>query len=126
MRNMGMSSSDEAANLEDLLQLAITQARQGNKQGARVLLEQVLAADKHNDRAWLWMAYTSTNDIDRRRYLRTVLQLNPSNKAARQALDKMQHQRQKSEARTRQFGILVLAILVFIIAAACLIVIVAR
>lgn len=126
MRNIGMSSSDKTANLEDLLQLAISHARQGNKQGARVLLEQVLAADKHNDRAWLWMAYTSSSDVDRRRYLRTVLQLNPNNKAARQALDKMQHQRQKSEARTRQFGVLVLAILVFIIAAACLIVIVAR
>ncbi|MBI5930578.1 MAG: hypothetical protein HY862_14820 [Chloroflexi bacterium] len=126
MRNMGTSSSDEAANLEDLLQLAITQARRGNKQGARVLLEQVLASDKHNDRAWLWMAYTSNNEIDRRRYLRTVLQLNPSNKAARQALDKLQHQRKKSEARTRQFGVLVLAVLIFIIAAACLIVIVAR
>jgi thioredoxin-like negative regulator of GroEL len=123
MRNLG--SSDETANLEDLLQLAIAQAKSGNKQGARVLLEQVLEADKQNDRAWLWMAYTSSNEVDRRRYLRTVLRLNPNNKAAQEAINKMQNQRVKSENRTKQFGILVVAILIFIIAAACLIVIIA-
>jgi Tfp pilus assembly protein PilF len=106
-----------------LLQLAIATAKQGNRQGARVLLQQVLDADKHNDRAWLWMAYTSTNLVDRRRYLRTVLRLNPNNKAAQSALAKMQQQRVNVETRTKQYGIIALALLVLVVAVACLLIV---
>ncbi len=104
-------------NLEQLLQLGIRTARDGNKQSARVIFQQVLDADKRNERAWLWMASIAENDIDRRRYLETVLKVNPKNEKAKQYLADMENRRASSENRTLIRGLVILGILVILVIA---------
>jgi thioredoxin-like negative regulator of GroEL len=83
------SGDPNTPNLEDLLRLGIRTAQSGNKQGARMMFEKVLNVDKRNERAWLWMASVAENEIDRRRYLETVLKLNPKNAKAKRYLSGM-------------------------------------
>lgn len=107
-----MSNADNP-NLENLLQMGITAAKQGNRQAARVMFKQVLDEDKKNDRAWVWMASVADDPIQRQQYLETALKINPSNKAARTMLRKMSKRRNLKEQRTLALGaIFVLAILV--------------
>ena len=53
-----MTKRSESAqpNREQLLQMAVTTAKAGNRDGARVMLRQVLSEDRRNERAMLWMA----------------------------------------------------------------------
>lgn len=90
----------ENPNLENLLQMGITAAKEGNNEGARMLLKQVLDADKKNDRAWVWMAYITTDSVKRRQYLQTALKINPGNTAAKKALSKINKKRSSTEERT--------------------------
>ena len=75
-------------NLEQLMQLGIQTARQGNKENARVIFQQVLDSDSHNERAWLWMAAVAETPVDRVRYLNTVLRINPQNRTAQRELNR--------------------------------------
>lgn len=102
-------------NLEQLLQLGIRTAREGNRQSARVIFQQVLDADKRNERAWLWMASVAEDDMDRRRYLETVLRLNPKNEKAKQYLASMEKRSASTENRTLVRGLIILAILVVLV-----------
>lgn len=107
-----MSNADNP-NLENLLQMGITAAKQGNREAARVLFKQVLDDDKKNDRAWVWMASVAEDPLKRQQYLETALRINPSNKAAQKAIKKMTHKRTSKEQRTLALGVIfVLAILV--------------
>lgn len=85
----GVELMDNNPNLENLLQMARTAVREGNKEGAKMLLQQVLEADKKNDRAWLLMAQAARNSNERQQYLETALKYNPHNEVARKALNKM-------------------------------------
>ncbi len=122
MVNLHSVTDDDAPNLEELLQMATTSLRQGNTQGAYVMVQQVLDADKHNDRAWVLMAYTTQNPVDRRRYLRTALRLNPENKAARRGLEKMKRSRTKTESRVLYYGTVGLVVLLAVAVIACVLV----
>ncbi len=51
-----MDNSNQTPNREQLLQLAIRTAKGGNATAARVMFRQVLADDKNNERALMWMA----------------------------------------------------------------------
>jgi hypothetical protein len=113
--------NENAPNLENLLQLGIARAKGGNRAGARVLLQQVLDADKQNDRAWLWMAYVTDKDVDRRRFLRTAIRLNPKNQAAKRALDRLDRAQNASKNRTMVYGSMALAGLILFAALACVI-----
>lgn len=115
---------DDSPNLEDLLQIAATTIKQGNRQGARVLLQQVLDSDKHNDRAWVLMAYTTNDNLERQRYLRTALRLNPNNQAAQRALEKIDITRTKSESQAMYYGTVGLLVLLALVAIACIAVLV--
>jgi hypothetical protein len=115
-----MGNINQAApNLEDLLQFATTTLKQGNKQGAQVLLQQVLEADKRNDRAWVLMAFTSDDPVDRRRCLKTALRLNPNNTAAKRALEKMKKVRTKSDSKAMYYGTIGLVIVLLAAVIAC-------
>lgn len=118
------SQTDSTANLEDLLQIATTSLKEGNKTGARVLIQQVLDADKHNDRAWVLMAAATDDPVDRQRYLKTALRLNPNNKSAKKALDKMKKARNTSESQALYYGTIGLAIVLVIAVLACIAVLV--
>lgn len=86
--------------LHALLQQAIELARTGEKGRARALLEEVIRADEYNEVAWMWMAAVVEHDGQRREALEIVLEINPENARAREALDRLggPRARRKAEA----------------------------
>lgn len=110
----------ERPSLETLLRQGIAAAQQGNRQGARVLFQRVLADDKQNDRAWYWMAYISQDPAQRVQYLEAALRANPRNKMAKSALKKLRRKRQGSDQRIMWIG--GLAVLGVLVLAALLVV----
>ena len=102
------SESNQQPNREQLLQMAINSAKSGNKDGARVMLRQVLAEDKRNERAMLWMANISRNKAESRQWLERVLSTNPDNEQARKLLEKMDYQTSAQQNRVLLiFGVVV-------------------
>ena len=75
---------------QTLLREAIQAAQQGNHTAARIMLEQVIAGDSENELAWIWLATVAESNAQRRTYLARVLEINPRNARARQALDALQ------------------------------------
>lgn len=118
-----MSSRDNL-NLENLLQMAITSIKDGNKEGARLQLQRVLDIDKKNDRAWILMARVAENADKRRQYLETALKYNPNNKQAKEALQKIGKSKSNREQRTLIIGGLVVLTVAIFALFACLIVLV--
>ena len=76
-------------NIEELLRQGVDAARSGDKLTARRLLQQVLLNDKHNVTALMWMASVVDTLEDRRAYLQRVLQVDPNNERAREALRRL-------------------------------------
>ena len=113
-----MESSGETKNpnLEDLLRLGVRTAKAGNREGARVIFQQVLDTDKRNEIAWLWMASLAENNIDRRRFLETVLKINPGNTTASKQLGQMNQAVKRSEGASVRTGIILLAVLILALA----------
>lgn len=104
-------SAGNAPNLEQLVQLGIRTARQGNKQGARVIFERVLEQNQDEERAWIWLAWAADNEVDRKRYLETAIRINPRSKA-RQLLADMENKQSSGESRTLVRGLVILGILI--------------
>ena len=105
-------------NLEQLMQLGIQTARQGNKENARVIFQQVLDSDSHNERAWLWMAEVAETPVDRVRYLNTVLRINPQNRTAQRELNRLKKGQESSTSQVLVYGGIGLAIIILLIAVA--------
>src|SRR5450631_3661438 len=78
-------TNNDTMNLEQLVRLGIQTARAGNRASARLMFERVLAVNNNEERAWFWLASLADNDDDKRRYLQTVLKLNPGNEIAKRA-----------------------------------------
>lgn len=76
--------------IQSLLNAGIEAAKSGNKLEARRLLEMVLERDDSNEQAWLWFASVVDTVRERRICLENVLEINPNNQRARQALEKLQ------------------------------------
>ena len=53
-------------NREELLQLAIRAAKEGNVDSARMMFDQILAQDKKNERAMMWMAKLAEKKSERK------------------------------------------------------------
>ena len=121
---MGLGDFGEVPNLEELMQLGVRTAKNGNKEGARVIFEKILAVDKRHERAWLWMASLSDDDIERRRYLQTVLNINPNNSSARKYLKAMDQSVSSSERRSLVVGGIIVGILVITLILVAIIVLV--
>lgn len=113
---------DSGPNLEELLQIASNTLKQGNKQGAEMIVRQVIAADKYNDRAWVLLAYTTDDPLERRRWLQQALRVNPQNQAARRALDKMESVQTNVQDRTIYYGTIGIVIALAILALGCVLV----
>lgn len=107
--------------IEQLLQMAINNAKQDNQEGAKVILRQVLKQDKRNDRAWMWLAYVEDDPVQRRRYLENAVRINPSNQAAQKALNKIKNKKASRRNRTMLYGGVGLVFLLLISALACVI-----
>ncbi len=110
-----MDVDTNTPNLEQLMQFGIQSARQGNKQNARVIFQQILDSDKQNERAWLWMAAVAESPEDRVRFLNTVLQINPQNTAARKELDKLQKKRVSSNTVVLRYGLITIGIILVLV-----------
>ena len=118
--------SDATPNLEQLLQMGIRTAREGNRQGAKLMFERVLATNSTDERAWLWLASIAKDEQDTegaKRYLETVLKINPSNTVAQNALAAMEGTRASNESRTLRFGLAIVAVLVVLVILAVLFII---
>lgn len=109
------NDDEQSFNREELLQLAIRTAKEGNPQGARVIFQQVLAQDKRNERALVWMASLTKDKKERRQYLRRVLRVSPRNAAARQELERMDRMEKARSNRTLIYGGLVVLAAVLLI-----------
>ena len=72
-----------AANMDAMLRAAVEAYRNGNKAGARVLLEKILEIDEYNENAWMWMSATVETPDEKRTCLENVLVINPNNEKAR-------------------------------------------
>jgi hypothetical protein len=59
---------------------------QGDKDTARDLLMQVVQADERNEEGWLWLSGAVNDAEDQQVALENVLDINPTNEAARQGL----------------------------------------
>ena len=112
---------DNTPNLEQMMQLGISTARQGHKENARMIFRQVLDADKDNERAWLWMAQVAASREERVRYLQTVLRINPNNGTALKQLNQMKRKKESTNTQVIRYGILGLAVvfvlILFVVAA---------
>lgn len=81
------------ANQDDLqqkLRMGIEAARRGDKAAAQVLLREVVAADRQNELAWMWLASAVESLDERRVCLENALRINPNNTRAREALRRLQ------------------------------------
>lgn len=76
-------------DLEQKLKAGVDAARRGDRTTARRLLEQVVTADANNELAWIWLASCVNTLSERRACLERVLQINPANTRAREALQKL-------------------------------------
>ncbi len=77
------------SNLERQLRAGIRAAQQNNLEQARTLLEGVLRQDRNNELAWVWMASIVPSKREKRVCLERVLQINPENEPAREAINSL-------------------------------------
>jgi len=79
----------ENDNPKNQLTAGIEAAKAGDKATARRLLEAVINQEPENELAWIWLASTVNTLKERRLCLQRVLQINPNNARAREALAKL-------------------------------------
>jgi Tfp pilus assembly protein PilF len=116
-----MSKISNQPNREELLQMAIRTAKAGNKDGARVMLRQVLSEDKRNERAMIWMAHVAQTQGERKQWLQRVLEVNPDNDQARSTLKRFAYKSSARQNRTLLIfgvvaGVLIVLMLVVVVA----------
>ena len=112
----------DSPNLEQLFQMAVDAARNGQKQGARMMFQQILARDKDNIRVMMWLAKIARNSNERRKWLNRILDVDTTNAAAIKALDGMDNR--DATQRNRQifrFARIAYIITVLVIAAVMII-----
>lgn len=76
-------ASDEARALR---QQGILAAKAGQKEQARSLLQQAIRLEPGNEAAWMWLASVARDQRERIFALQKLLEINPDNATARQAL----------------------------------------
>jgi hypothetical protein len=74
------------ADSDQILQLGIEEARNGNREAARNLFELLTRQEPDNSQAWLWLAGVADGTDQRREALQHVIALDPSNEMARKGL----------------------------------------
>ena len=77
-------------NKEELYKLGVQAVKNGQKQPARMMFQQVLQQDSRDTRAMLWMAKLAQTPDDRTQWLERVLKVNPKNETALKALHKLE------------------------------------
>lgn len=112
---MSFGRSTSEPNLEHLIQMAIRAAENGNVESAMTMVDNVLDSDKRNERAWMLKAKYANNEVDRRRFLETILEINPRNQQARQFLKMLDEGGKQQEGSSMRFGLILLAVVAVIL-----------
>lgn len=79
-------SETEVRNTKTQLREAVTAAKLGHKTLARKLLVSVVEQEPNHEEAWLWCAALAENEDEAQRCLTRVLDINPNNQQALNAL----------------------------------------
>ncbi len=87
--------------LDEQFKQAVAAFKAGRKDEARDLLLDLVDKDEHHEKAWLYLSALVDSLEDQQTCLENVLELNPTNEKARQALEKV---RQKLAKRGRTGG----------------------
>ncbi len=77
-----MTDSEMPPSVDELLRQGIEAAHAGDRPMARTLLEQVVARDESNERAWFWLAAVAETVEEKRACLEKVIAINPLNDRA--------------------------------------------
>lgn len=85
-----MANFENQPNKEDLIRMGTQAVRNGQRQPARMMFEQVLEQDADNVRAMLWIAKLSDDPEERTHWLERVLEVDPQNRTALKVLDRME------------------------------------
>lgn len=75
--------------LQDPIPQAIAAIKASDSVRARALLEEVIAQNPDDDRAWQWMAIVVETAAEQRQCLHRALSINPDNQVAQEALERM-------------------------------------
>lgn len=94
-----MSEND---SLKDKLDAGVAAAKAGDKARARQLLEEVISEQPNNELAWIWLASTVNTLKERRLALERVLQINPNNTRAQDALNKLAARTSQGKSSTQE------------------------
>ncbi len=108
-------SESNQPNREELLQMAINAAKNGQREGARVMFRQILSQDKKNERAMMWMAKLAGTKKERMQWLNRALAVNPNNSTARDALAQMDYKEKAASNRILFLGGVILAAFVILV-----------
>ncbi|MFP4439960.1 MAG: hypothetical protein ACLFVO_22215 [Chloroflexaceae bacterium] len=68
---------DTAATATATLREAMTAFKAGDQARARMLLQQTLDLDPHNQAAWVWLAAVTSDSVQQREYLEHAGNLDP-------------------------------------------------
>ncbi|MBN1283899.1 MAG: hypothetical protein JXB47_00720 [Anaerolineae bacterium] len=77
-------------NAQTLLKNGIQAAQAGNHAAARQMFIQALKLDPQNETGWMWMVQVVETDKEREFCLKKILEINPNNQRAQQALAQLQ------------------------------------
>lgn len=82
--------ASDTPSASELLRLGIQAAKDGNREAAQMMLQQVIRKDRDNVRAMLWLAKIAPDLETRTSWLQRVLQIDPNNETAIKALTKQE------------------------------------
>ena len=106
----------QTPNKEQLYRMAVEAFKNGQKQPARMMFQQILQIDNRNTRAMMWLAKIASSPQERATWLKRVLKLDPKNAEAKKALGKIQNR--DDAARNKKYfriGAAVYAVAVLLI-----------
>lgn len=90
-RNKGKQAGDNSPNREELYNMAMEAVKAGNKRGAQVMFQRILAEDRRNVRVMYQLARLAPNKKERVRWLNKILEINPEHEQALATLQKMDY-----------------------------------
>jgi hypothetical protein len=79
----------QTPNKEQLYRMAVEAVKNGQKQPARMMFQQVLQVDGRDTLAMMWLAQIADSQDERADWLRRVLKIDPRNANAKKALSKI-------------------------------------
>lgn len=106
----------QTPNKEQLFRMAVEAVKNGQKQPARMMLQQILQIDGRDTRAMMYMAKIAPSAEERAQWLQRVLKVDPKNQSAKKALGKIENRDLAKRNRLYfRVGAVVYVILVIVI-----------